>query len=263
MKFPLNHDLHVHTNLSACCHGVGPEAADIISHALQHGYDMVCTTDHMWDSSIPGASEWYLTQNQDHVRRNLPLPQADGLRVLFGCETEFLGGQHLAISRQAFDYFDFVVIPVNHFHLTRPEGCTSVQQVAELYMRRFEELIRLDLPWTKVGIAHMTTHLTFHEPVDAHFQVYPLLPEERLREVLRFLAVKGAGIELNAGCFRPGWEQFYEENLRMYRLAKAAGCKFYGCSDAHSVERLAGIQKSLPAVVDILGLTANDRFVPS
>ena len=261
MRFFANHDLHVHTNLSSCARDHGASPQELVDFAEKNGYDTICITNHMWDSTVPGASEWYLPQNMEHIMEDLPLPKSASVRVLFGCETEFCGGRQLAIRPACFNRVDFVVIPPNHFHLTAPPDCDNIAKAAELFTTRLEELIALPLPWHKIGIAHLTTKLTYEDPPNAHFGVYALMPEARLMPVFRFLAQQGAGIELNAGCFRPGWRDFYEENLKLYRIAKEAGCKFYCCSDAHSIPALSGVKTNLSEVIDILGLSAADRYI--
>ena len=51
-----------------------------------------------------------------------------------------------------------------------------------------------------------------------------------------------------------------DDILKIYRIAKEAGCRFYCSSDAHSVEALDGVPKKLPAVIQTLGLTEADAY---
>ena len=51
-----------------------------------------------------------------------------------------------------------------------------------------------------------------------------------------------------------------DDILKIYRIAKEAGCRFYCSSDAHSVEALDGVPKNLPAVIQALGLTEADAY---
>ena len=39
------------------------------------------------DDKVAGASDWYKSQNYEHITSLLPLPKADGVRFMFGCET--------------------------------------------------------------------------------------------------------------------------------------------------------------------------------
>lgn len=256
---PINHDIHQHTHLSACCHDPLLVPETILEHAIQAGYDTVCITDHFWDPAVPGASPWYAPQNLEHVRKNLPVPKADGVRFLFGCETEYCGKQKLAISLPTFDYFDFVVIPVNHFHMqdfVRPSHIVEPEEIAGLMIERLLELQALPLPFTKIGVAHFTCTTTrLHLPLAP---VYDAMPEEQLFDIFDKFAKLGAGIELNA-CGFPASEADQQALYRPYQIAKAAGCKFYFASDAHRVQSL-DIQQKLRPVVQALSLTPDDIY---
>ena len=79
------YDLHIHTRLSSCAK---PEAlaADYIARAKEMGLSAIAFTDHMWDSAVPGASNWYKPQNYEHIcELKKELPAADpALKILFG-----------------------------------------------------------------------------------------------------------------------------------------------------------------------------------
>lgn len=235
----------------------------LLDHAVASGYDIVAITDHLWDSAVPGASEWYAPQDIDHVRQALPLPQHPGIDYLFGCETEYCGGTKLGLARAHFDLFDIVVIPVNHTHMigfVRPPEITTEAQMAELIPERLEQLQALDLPWRKVGIAHLSAKIMFREGDVG--RILALMDSARLARIFDRFASLGAGIELNAGTFAQ-WKENPDVWLKLYRLAKRAGCRFYCASDAHRVETMDSIGQILPEVVDALGLTEADRFIPA
>ena len=88
MEFTLN-DLHLHSALSACCHDENLTPQTMLDYAEAHNYSALCLTDHLWDSAVPGPSDWYAPQNIEHVRSALPLPKPKGsMPFYFGCETE-------------------------------------------------------------------------------------------------------------------------------------------------------------------------------
>lgn len=88
MRFQFDHDLHIHTELSSCSRDAEQTPARILQYAKEHGLKTVCVTDHYWDSTVPGASKWYQPQNYEHITAALPLPTAEGVSMLFGCETD-------------------------------------------------------------------------------------------------------------------------------------------------------------------------------
>ncbi len=260
MNSLVTHDYHFHSTLSACCHDERLLPSVALDHAARCGYDAICLTDHLWDAEVPGASNWYAPQNIEHVRSSLPLPRHAGVQFFLGCETEYCGGTKLGLSRGHFDLFDFVVIPTTHMHMkgfVRPAECVTEARMAELYVERLEQLLLLDLPWNKIGIAHLTCGLLFVEG-DVGW-ILRQLDETRLMRVFDTLARRGAGIELNAACMG-SWNTDPDTWLRVFRMAKKAGCLFYASSDAHTVENLDLIPAILPGVVDALGLDHKDRY---
>ncbi len=261
MEFSLLHDLHCHSHLSSCAKDERMTADNIFQHAKDKGYTTQCITDHLWDKKVPGASKWYEPQDILHVQKSLPFSDFSPVRTLFGCETEYIGHGVLGLHRAHFDLFDFVVIPVNHTHMkgfVRPDDVNSEEKMAHLMVERLEELTKMDLPFEKVGIAHLTGTLMYKEG-DVK-KIFRLMDETRLMKVFDFFAKKGAGIELNASSF-PDFELDKDAWLRLYRMAKKAGCTFYAASDAHSIEALDDIQKYLPAVVSNLGLTDKEQYL--
>ena len=261
--FPIDHDLHCHSQLSLCSSDPKMTAAAILDFARAHNYTCQCVTDHFWDAGKPGSSNWYALQDYEHVRASLPLPQdPDGkVRMVFGCETEFCGKNKIGIKQATCDKFDFIVIPPNHFHMlnfVRPDTYNTEQKVADLFVERLEEISQRRLPWRKVGIAHITCGLTFREG-DTPL-VFRLVDEKRYRAVMRRFARRGTGIEINLGCFAPNWRKREDDILRLYRLALEEGCKFYLASDAHHPDELAVVPERAPEVISLLGLTEDNLY---
>lgn len=261
MKFPIDHDLHCHSCRSSCSGNEKQTKEAILAHAKANGYSVQCVTDHLWDKDVPGASDWYAPQDIEHVRAGLPLPQDDQVRMIFGCETEYCGKGKLGLHPDHYDQFDFIVIPPDHFHMVnfvRPDSYDSEEKIAGLLVERLEEISQMDLPWKKVGIAHMTCGLIFTEGDEC--LVYRLVDEARFRAVMRRFAGLGAGIEINCSCFGPGWREHEDDHLRLYRLAKEEGCKFYLASDAHHPHELSCVPERAPEIVELLGLTGEHLF---
>lgn len=258
MSFLIN-DLHCHSNLSSCCHDERMTPDVILKFAEEHDYSAVCLTDHLWDAAIPGASKWYSVQDIDHVFKAAPLPKGK-VPYYFGCETELPANCVPALAKENFDRFAFVVIPPNHMHmkgLVRPEGVDTPEKMAVLMEDRLEKLLECDIPFRKIGIAHLTCSLMFGEGSVA--DVVSHMNEARLLRIFKGYAQAGAGIELNAFSFGE-WETRPEETMLIYRIAKEAGCLFYACSDAHSVEDLARVPDILPKLVKELDLTSADQY---
>lgn len=260
-SFPIDHDLHCHSGLSNCSSDPAQNSETILAHAKKYGYTCQCITDHLWDNAVPGASGWYAPQDIAHCQQSLPLPKDDSVRMVFGCETEYCGFNKLGLAPENYDKFDFIVIPPNHFHMTnfvRLWSVDTVEDVADLFVSRLEQLQRFPLPWERVGIAHMVCSLIFRG--GSEDDVYAAVDEDRFRAAMRFFAEHGAGIEINCASFPKGWRDREDDRLRLYRLAKDEGCKFYLASDAHHPHELDFVPDRAPEIIARLGLTSEHLF---
>ena len=258
--FPINHDLHVHTTLSSCCEDPELTSEYIFNYATKHNYDRLAITNHYWDASVPGAIGWYAPQDLDHIKKLLPLPDGGSTRFLFGCETEYCGGTKIGIPAECYNAFDFIIVPLNHFHMkgfVRPEDYETSEERAELFTSRLEQLCEIGLPWHKVGIAHINCRHMGDVP-----RILELVPESRIRNVFRYLGANGTGIELSGSSFSPGWKDNADSILRLFKIAQEEKCKFYCGSDAHIREGLDSVA-NIREVADLLGLTEDDLFIPS
>ena len=63
MKFKVDHDLHIHSQLSACSRDPEQTTQRLLEHAREDGLTTICVTDHFWDDVVEGASDWYAPQN--------------------------------------------------------------------------------------------------------------------------------------------------------------------------------------------------------
>lgn len=261
MRFAIDHDLHIHSLLSSCSRDDKQTADAILAYGKQNGMRHLCLTDHFWDETVPGASSWYQPQNLAHIRASLPLPQDEGIAFHFGCETDMDRFCTLGIDRATFNAFDFVIIPINHLHMkgfTIDPAMRSAAQRADVMLEHYRALLDKDLPFEKIGIAHLTTHLIASNADCTYTEVLDALDTDALCELFTRTASLGAGIELNVSI-----DSLKEESvLRIYRLAKDCGCRFYLGSDAHHPSALDGAINRFHAVIDALNLTEDAKFLP-
>lgn len=257
----IDHDVHVHTKLSACCSDATATPENILSRARECGLRTIGFADHLWDSSCPGASPWYTPQDLAHVlqiRSQLP-PAADGVRVLCGCESEYGGPGRLGIGAAGKAKLDFVLLPMSHFHMRGfivPTDLAEPADIAALLVQRFDAVVALGLA---DGIAHPFLPCGHSDKVDA---VIGRIADDTFRGCFARAAQAGVSIEITLGFF-PGCaagekEGFHDETfLRVLRLAKAAGCCFHFASDTHTLAGVGGVRKLAP-YVEALGLTPRD-----
>ena len=262
MKFQIDHDLHIHSRLSRCSRDREQTPARILRYAKENGMSTVCVTNHFWDADVPEPSDWYWAQDYAHLAQELPLPQSERVRFLFGCETDLNLDMKVGISPARFDAFDFVIIPTTHMHMagfTVPKEVTPEDR-AELYVKRLDSVLSMDLPFHKIGIAHLTTHLVY--PKNDFTVGLNSIPDAEYKRLFAKAAELGAGIELNAGDW--GVEDHTPEQLqatrRVFGIAKDQGCKFYLGSDAHHPSQLETAPARFARAIDALGLTEDDKF---
>ncbi len=264
MKYIVDHDYHIHSHLSLCSNDDGQTPERMLRYAAEHSLKKICITDHFWDKKIPGASDFYEPQNLERIKKSLPLPKKDGIDFYFGCETELAKNNLLGITRETIDMLDFVIIPTTHLHMT---GFTikkdpTPEERAQVYMEKLDGVLHMDLPFHKIGIAHLLCHLMIRDStID---RLLSLISDDELKRLFDLAEEKGVGIEINYGDFNfaKKTEAEIEQSMRVYGFAKAAGCKFYLGSDAHHPSELDAAIPVFENAVKMLGLTEDDKFRP-
>jgi len=264
MKFKIDHDMHIHSNLSPCAYDPEQTAENILKTAKRLGYKTICLTDHFWDTAVESkvGIAWGKKNGLDHISGYLPLPKDDEVTFLFGCEADMDGDCTIGISKEIYDKFDFIIVPTTHFHMQRGEkwvGADSAKR-AKYWVERFDALLNSDLPFGKVGLAHMTCPLIDKSAPRAFIKTIDLVPTEELVRLFTRAAELGLGIERNyhdtTFC-----DEDTESVLRFYRTAKECGCKFYLGSDAHEqCDYEIDMVPCYERMIDLLGLTEDDKF---
>lgn len=265
MKYILDHDLHIHSRFSSCSDDPEQTPDAILAYAVKAGYKHICLTDHFWDGEVPCACESW--EGFENINKALPLPQSDGVKFHFGCETDMDRYSVVGINRRNFDKLDFIVVPINHLHLdwakVQQDELDKKEQ-AVIVAQRFWNLTQLDLPFHKVGLAHITWKgLAGYSPNwQDHIDIINYIPDRRWKLLFTEAADKGMGIELNIDVERYSEGEETESILRPYRIAKECGCRFYFGSDAHHPSGLPKLRDRADFLIDALNLTEDDKFNP-
>ena len=263
MRYLVDHDYHIHSQISSCSSDPEQTPESILRYAKDNGLSRIVLTDHFWDEKVQGASNWYMPQNFAHISAARPLPQGENVRFYFGCETDMDKFLTLGISKERMEQMDFIIIPTTHLHMDNftidEKDMPGISRRRALWTERFMAVLSMNLPFHKIGIAHMTCSLMAPAAWEDHLAILDAIPDEEYKEVFTKAAQVGVGIELNFPYFRYT-EEDLPRVLRPYRLAKECGCKFYFGSDAHHPADLDGIKKQFEAIVDALGLEESDKF---
>ena len=264
MKYVIDNDLHIHSKISLCSNDPLQTNERILNYAIDNELKTICLTDHFWDEKVKYSDliDFYVKQNYDHVKASKPLPQTDKVKFLFGCETDLTKDLTLGISPERYDYFDFIIIPTTHFHMkgfTIDENVVNPEDKAKYWLDRFNAVLDMDLPFHKIGLAHLTCRLIDRDR-EKYLQVLESIPENDMIDVFKKASDRGVGIELN------GSDMNFADSeaavvLRPYKVAKSVGCKFYCGSDAHHPAELDRAKKLFQRAVDYLQLTEDDKFI--
>jgi histidinol phosphatase-like PHP family hydrolase len=263
MKFNFDHDYHIHSYLSNCSNDPNQNPKTILEYAKQNNLSELCITDHFWDENVDGASDWYSAHHKfAQISKIRPLPQVDGIKFYFGAETELDKNCKLGISKSRFDEFDFVIIPTTHLHMKgftiSEEDYNNPKIVAKLWTKRALAVLDMDLPFHKIGLAHLACDIMCH-PVEKVFETIDLIPVDDMYKVFKKAKELGVGIELNGGDMLH-YNQAKDTILKPFKIAKDCKCKFYIRSDSHHPERFGPLTENFTKAIDDLGLEESDRF---
>ncbi|MBE6607287.1 MAG: hypothetical protein E7633_01840 [Ruminococcaceae bacterium] len=263
MRYTFDHDYHIHSRLSTCSRVEAQNKERILKYALDNGLKRICVTDHFWDRTVPGAIDWYKPQDFEWISQILPLPQAENVEFMFGAETEMTKDFVVGMERATYDKLDFIIIPTTHlnnkgFGLSEKDA-ESVEGRAKVWLEKFDALLHMDIPYHKVGAAHLACGLIAPGKRNDYLAILDMLPEKELTTLFTRAADVGIGIELNSSDMN-----FKDEEaktvLRMFEIAKKCGCKFYMGSDAHSPADLDRAKAIFERAIDYLELKETDKF---
>lgn len=139
-----------------------------------------------------------------------------------------------------------------------PAEISTPEQRAKYRLKRLNILLDMDLPFYKIGIAHLTCEL-IDKTRKRFLDTINSLGTTDLKNVFEKAAKKGVGIELNGDDMK-----FTDEEaatvLRPYKIAKDVGCKFYCGSDSHHPKDFVNIKSIFERAIKLLELTEDDKW---
>jgi len=254
----IDHDLHIHTFLSACCadpKGQTPER--IAKRAAAMGLETIGLADHVWANQVIEPSRWYRPQDLGPIvdmKQRTPR-DVNGVRVLVGCEAETIAPGRFGITQEDTEQLDFVLLACTHFHMSgfvAQPASDKPRDIAEHCLAFFLSAIESGLA---TAIPHSFLPLGYLDQLPA---VIEAISDQEFLDVFGPAADRGVGIEITTGYLagKPG-DGRPEGPLRFLELAKQAGCSFTFGSDAHDPARM-GMLPQLRIFVEKLGLTEDD-----
>ena len=268
MKYVNDHDYHIHSLYSPCGRDPLQTPERILQYAKDNGLKQICLADHFWDENVPHVApdtswgRWCKRQNFEQISKALPLPQDENVKFLFGCEADFDKLNRLGVSKERLDVFDFIVVATTHLHMdhfTIDEGITSIERRAEIFIEKIDALLNMDLPFKKMGLAHLTCGLVAVENA-GYIRLFEMIEDATYRRLFDKMASLGMGLELNLET-RISDPRVRDIILRPYFIAKECGCKFYLGSDAHTTADLDRAYERQCATIEAFDLKESDKFI--
>lgn len=127
------HDVHTHNLFSNCCFDNSASTEAFIAKETELGNQVFGLSNHIWDERVKGCSGWYRNQTitlAEEAKAALR-KERDGIRCLFGAESEFYGYQGLlGMSLEGAKHFDYLLIPHSHLHM-RNEVMSDYPEIIE------------------------------------------------------------------------------------------------------------------------------------
>ena len=256
-------DTHLHTPLSKCCFDQQETIENVASLLAGRGYRLLAVTDHVWGHPTVAPNEWYARHPEQGT-----LEQADyihthasefPLTVLASCEADMKAPGIYGITDAMREKLDVIMLSTDHFQLRdfveQPSEVTP-DNLAKLMMKFFRAAV-------KESGAQIFSHPLFTSSYGEYYdRTMDCIGDAELLDALGEAAAKGIALEINAmllyGCVSKDTFK-WETLLRVFSLAKQAGCKFTFGSDAHKMEHFNYDYLSAK-MADEAGITEQDIF---
>lgn len=232
----LYHDMHIHSHYSPCANATAT-VTHYIKKARELGLKKIGFADHMWDSAVECTIPDYRMLTYEHIsqiKAEAAALDADGIEILFGCETECDKNGTIAVSEEVASKLDFLIVPQSHTHLTMPkEYYNPYRKHAEFMLERFYNIVESPLSKYITTIAHPFSAVAC--PYDNR-DLVRLITDKEFSDCFRAAKEKNIAIEINSGVFKDKGigEIVTDPMIHMLNIAKSAGCKFVFGSDSHS-----------------------------
>jgi histidinol phosphatase-like PHP family hydrolase len=239
----IDHDLHIHTYLSACCHDKGNQRpANIVAVAQTLGLKTIGFADHVWSNRQIEPSSWYRPQDErqiERLRHDLRSVSSP-VRILVGCEADTVAPGRFSVTREFATTVDYVGLSCSHLHLK-----DLVQQPADNTPEAVGCLL-MDLFTSGIdsGVATLIVHPFFPFGFEAVFdRAIASLTDAQFLDAFGLAADRHVALEITISFIppQPATPWSIDTPIRVLTLAKQAGCRFTLGSDAHELVRMRGI----------------------
>jgi len=256
----VKHDYHLHTKLSPCS---GDPEATIQNYArffADKGFSSICIMDHYWTrpenirENNPDVIGPY-PETLKQILENKKMVESTSLpiTVLVGAEIETYSPDCIGGSQELKEMLDLVALPTDHFHLK-----DFVQQPDDTsYAGWGRHLLKFFLAGAKSRLGNILVHPFIPMGASQNFarEILDTIMDNELFDAFATANESGNAIEINGSCMAN--PIYYEAMVRVFSIAKKAGCKFTFGSDAHTMNELKHYD-SIEKICAECGITAAD-----
>ena len=257
------YDIHIHTRLSDCADRKAT-IASMLSAAEAAGLSLVGFSDHAWDETVPGASDWYKIQGYKRLaarREELKELDTRGIKVLCGAEGEF-ANLLLGLSDAGAEYVDYVIVPHSHTHMggfVLPEDCIgNAEKHARYLVKSLLALCRHERKDLFCGIAHPMFPVGCK--YDYFARVLSHISDSVYDECAAAIRESDKMPEFNIDCalWANGSDASRYEYARFLDALKRGRNKMFVGSDAHSAPQLVQNHSLLQTALCAMSVAQED-----
>ncbi len=260
----IDHDYHIHTNLSLCA-AKTVTAEHYINKAVELGLTKIGFANHLWDENIkPVLNDFYLPQTVTYnlaLKEELKTLDHKGLDIYFGAEAEFQPEFGIALTEENAEKFDYIIVSNSHTHMTMPRSFLEpYNKHADFMTDAYKKILNSPIIGHVLSIAHPFSAVAC--PYDRDL-LFDYISDDTLKELIFETANKGIALEINTSCFPNIDKNNFEDcgAVRMFRIAHDMGCKFTFGSDAHSETGHENYLRIANTFTECLNLTEKDIAV--
>lgn len=257
----VNHDFHIHTNLSLCA-AETVTAEHYINKAKDLGLNKIGFANHMWDENIqPFLNRSYKIQTVPYnmeLKDELKTLDKKGIKIYFGAEAEFHPVYGVALTEKNAEKFDYIIVSNSHTHMTMDKSLYEpYEKHAEFMIDAYKKILASSVSKYILSIAHPFDAVCC--PYDRQI-LYKLISDDVYKELFSATAQKGIAVEINTSCFNGITKENFEQfgAIRMFRIAREMGCKFTFGSDSHSEKGHDSYLYTAQTLIDCLEIKETD-----
>lgn len=244
-------DFHLHSKVSFDADGVPGE---MVATAAKRGLKAICFTDHMeYDPKGTDPKQDYATEDYTAAYDRLYHPD---VKICKGMEFGMLpDNAHVLKEKLSQRHYDFVIGSVHYVENVDIyyDMFWTGKTVEQAEKRYFEQILSCVQAHNDIDVLGHLTYVTKAGGNPSHRIVRPEDHRELIDEILRTLASKGKGLEVNTSAFNR-YGIWLPEKEYLIRFKELGGEIITVGSDAHNCDRVGEhCAKACAMVADVFG----------